>query len=69
MGGDLPWAFVASFALLLGIAGCWFASAGVWWWRNVSPAVTIVAAYLTLLTISTMLTTVCLRCSYRFIAF
>jgi palmitoyltransferase ZDHHC9/14/18 len=58
-GGDSPWAFVASFALLLVVAGCWFATAGVWFWRNVNPAVTIVAAYLTLLTISTMLTTVC----------
>lgn len=58
-GGDSPWAFVASFALVLGIAGCWFATAGVWSWHNVNPAVTVVAGYLTLVTISTMLTTVC----------
>ena len=60
-GGDTPWAFVASFALLLSIAGCWFATSGIWWWLNMSPAVTIVMAYLTLLTISTMLTTVSLE--------
>jgi palmitoyltransferase ZDHHC9/14/18 len=57
-GGDSPWAFVASFALVLAIAGCWFSTAGVWWWLHVNPAVPIVAAYLTLLTLSTMLTTV-----------
>ena len=60
-GGDTPWAFAASFALLLSIAGCWFASSGIWWWLHVSPAVTILTAYLTLLTISTMLTTVSLN--------
>jgi len=68
-GGDPPWAFIASFALLLCIASCWFATAGVWWWRNVNPALTIGAAYLTLLTISTMLTTVCGCYSSRFVDF
>lgn len=65
-GGDSPWAFLASFALVLCISGCWFASAGVWWWQNVNPAVTVIAAYLTLLTISTMLTTVCFYFSFSF---
>ena len=59
-GGDSPWAFMASFTLVLTIAGVWFGTTAVWWWRNKSPAVAIVGAYLSLLTISTMLTTVCL---------
>ena len=57
-GGDSPWAFIASLILVFGIAINWFISAGVWWWTNMSPAVTIIVGYLSLLTISTMLTTV-----------
>jgi palmitoyltransferase ZDHHC9/14/18 len=59
-GGDSPWAFIASFSLVLIIAGVWFGTTAVWWWQNKSPAVAAVGAYLSLLTISTMLTTVCL---------
>ena len=59
-GGDSPWAFMASFSLVLIIAGVWFGTTAVWWWKNESPAVAAVGAYLSLLTISTMLTTVCL---------
>lgn len=59
-GGDTPWAFVASFGLLLTIAGVWFGTTCVWWWKNKSPAVAAVGAYMALLTISTMLATV--RC-------
>ena len=59
-GGDSPWAFIASFSLVLIVAGVWFGTTAVWWWKNKSPAVAIVGAYLSLLTISTMLTTVCL---------
>ena len=59
-GGDSPWAFIASFSLVLIIAGVWFGTTAVWWWKNKSPAVAIVGAYLSLLTISTMLATVCL---------
>ena len=58
-GGDSPWAFIASFSLVLIIAGVWFGTTAVWWWRNKSPAIAIVGAYLSLLTISTMLATVC----------
>lgn len=57
-GGDSPWAFIASFMLVFGIAISWFISAGVWWWTNISPAISIIVGYLSLLTISTMLTTV-----------
>ncbi|KAJ7021676.1 DHHC palmitoyltransferase-domain-containing protein [Mycena alexandri] len=57
VGGDSPWAFIASFSLLLGIAGVWLGTTAVWWWRNVSPAVVIVGAYLALIAISTMLAT------------
>ncbi|EDR14204.1 uncharacterized protein LACBIDRAFT_292186 [Laccaria bicolor S238N-H82] len=56
-GGDSPWAFVASFTLVLTISGVWFGTTAVWWWKNESPAVAAVGAYLALLTISTMLAT------------
>lgn len=57
-GGDSPWAFVASLALTLGITGVWFGTTCVWWWKNESPVVAAVGAYLSLITISTMLATV-----------
>ncbi|KAJ7725219.1 DHHC palmitoyltransferase-domain-containing protein, partial [Mycena metata] len=57
IGGDSPWAFIASFSLLLGITGVWLGTTAVWWWRNISPAVVIVGAYLALIAISTMLAT------------
>lgn len=58
-GGDSPWAFVASFSLVLTIAGVWFGTTCVWWWQNQSPAVAAVGIYMALLVISTMLATVC----------
>jgi palmitoyltransferase ZDHHC9/14/18 len=62
MGGDKPWAFIASFMLTLAITGVWFGTTCVWWWHNKSPAVALVGAYLCLLTISLMLSTVgCVR--------
>jgi palmitoyltransferase ZDHHC9/14/18 len=57
-GGDSPLAFIASLGVTLGITGVWFGTTCVWWWRNESPAVAAVGAYLCLITISTMLTTV-----------
>ena len=60
-GGDSPWAFMASLSLILIIGGVWFGTTAVWWWKNESPAVAAVGAYLCLLTISTMLTTVRLK--------
>ncbi|PPQ88050.1 hypothetical protein CVT26_000079 [Gymnopilus dilepis] len=48
---------MASFTLVLGIAGTWFGTTAVWWWRNESPAVAAVGVYMALLTISTMLAT------------
>ncbi|KAI0054010.1 hypothetical protein FA95DRAFT_1551803 [Auriscalpium vulgare] len=57
-GGDTPWAFIGTFALVLGISGVWFGTTCVWWWHNESPAVAIVGAYLCLLTISLQLSTV-----------
>ena len=57
-GGDTPWAFVASTAVVLAIAGVYFGTTAVWWWKNESIAVPIVAVYMTLLTISSMLATV-----------
>lgn len=57
-GGDSPWAFIGSLGLALAITGVWFGTTCVWWWKNESPAVAAVGAYLCLITISTMLTTV-----------
>lgn len=57
-GGDSPWAFIASLAVASAITGVYFATTAVWWWRNETVAVPIIAAYMTLLTISSMLATV-----------
>jgi len=58
MGGAKPWAFMASLALVFGIAGVWMGTTSVWWWHNKSPAVAAVGVYMCLLTISLMLSTV-----------
>lgn len=57
-GGDSPWAFIASLAVVIAISATWFSTTCVWWWRNQSPAVAAVGAYMCLLTISCMLATV-----------
>lgn len=57
-GGDSPWAFIASLTLVFGLSGVWFGTTCVWYWHNESPAVAAVGAYMCLLTISSMLTTV-----------
>jgi len=57
-GGDSPWAFVASLAVVFTIAGVYFGTTAVWWWNNETISVPIVAGYMTLLTISSMLATV-----------
>jgi palmitoyltransferase ZDHHC9/14/18 len=57
-GGDSPWAFVATIILVLGISGTWFGTTCVWWWHNESQALAIVGAYMCLVVISSMLTTV-----------
>lgn len=57
-GGDAPWAFAASLTVVFAIAGVYFGTTAVWWWKNESIAVPIVAAYITLLTISSMMATV-----------
>ena len=58
MGGAKPWAFMASLTLVFGIAGVWLGTTAVWWWHHKSPAVAAVGAYMCLLTISLMLSTV-----------
>lgn len=63
-GGDSPWAFIGSLVLVFGIAGTWFGTTCIWWWQNESPAVAIIGAYMTLLTITLMLSTVRIS-SYR----
>jgi len=57
-GGDSLWAFAASLAVVFTIAGVYFGTTAVWWWNNETIIVPIVAAYMTLLTISSMLATV-----------
>ncbi|KLO18546.1 hypothetical protein SCHPADRAFT_819513 [Schizopora paradoxa] len=56
-GGDSALPFIASFLVALGIAGTWSGTTAVWWWHNESPAVSIIGAYLCLLTFSNMLAT------------
>ena len=57
-GGDSPMAFIASLIVVFGITAVWFSTTCVWWWRNESPAVAAVGAYMCLLTISSMFATV-----------
>ena len=57
-GGDSPWAFIASLAVVIAISAAWFSTTCVWWWHYQSPAVAAVGAYMCLLTISCMLATV-----------
>jgi palmitoyltransferase ZDHHC9/14/18 len=60
-GGDSPWAFVGSFMLLLGLAGVWFSTTCVFWWRREGPGgkvMVILGAYLAALVASSMLATV-----------
>ncbi|KAI9571480.1 DHHC palmitoyltransferase-domain-containing protein [Boletus coccyginus] len=56
-GGDSPWAFIASLAVVIAISASWFSTTCVWWWQNESPAVAAVGAYMCLLTVSCMLAT------------
>ena len=58
MGGAKPWAFLGSLTLVFSIAGVWLGTTCVWWWHNKSPAVAIAGAYMSLLTVSLMLSTV-----------
>ena len=58
MGGAKPWAFIGSLSLVFGIAGVWLGTTCIWWWHNKSPAVAAAGAYMCLLTISLMLSTV-----------
>ncbi|KAF8320108.1 hypothetical protein DL93DRAFT_1940535 [Clavulina sp. PMI_390] len=56
-GGDSPLPFVATLVSLFGIAGVWFSCTAPWWWHNVSVAVPIVAAYMTLFSIASLFMT------------
>lgn len=49
-GGDSAWPFLLSLFLVLGLTGTWNGTTSVWWWQNESPAVSIIGAYLCLLT-------------------
>jgi palmitoyltransferase ZDHHC9/14/18 len=56
-GGDSPWAFIGSLAVLLTLTGVWFGTTAPWLWHNVSPAVAVIAGYMALIAMSTMLVT------------
>jgi palmitoyltransferase ZDHHC9/14/18 len=49
---------VASLAVVFAIAGVYFGTTAIWWWKNENIVVPIVAVYMTLLTISSMMATV-----------
>lgn len=57
-GGDSSWPFIGTLFLVLGLGGTWSGTTAVWWWKNESPAVTIIGAYMCLLTIVNMFATV-----------
>ena len=57
-GGDSLWAFTASLTVVSAITGVYFGTTAIWWWHNETIVVPIVAVYMTLLTISSMLATV-----------
>src|SRR5260370_223837 len=50
-GGDSPLPFIATLVFVFGLSGVWFGYVAPWWWRHISPAVPVVAAYLTLISI------------------
>jgi palmitoyltransferase ZDHHC9/14/18 len=59
-GGDSPLPFIATAVLVLGLTGVWFGTTAVFWWRHSAGgiAITIIGAYLSLLTITNMFATV-----------
>ena len=57
-GGDTPLPFIATLTLVLGLAAAWFACTAPWWWHNVNVAVPIVAGYMTLFCLASLLMTV-----------
>ncbi|KAJ3757281.1 DHHC palmitoyltransferase-domain-containing protein [Lentinula raphanica] len=59
-GGDSPWAFIVSFAVLCAVAGLWFGSTCQWWWLQEGAGgkvMVCIGGYLALIVISSMLKT------------
>ncbi|KAL5529138.1 hypothetical protein ACEPAG_5112 [Sanghuangporus baumii] len=56
-GGDSVWPFVCSLVLVFGLTSVWSGVTAVWWWKNESPAVAIIGAYMCLITIANMMGT------------
>ncbi|KAG8746919.1 Eukaryotic peptide chain release factor GTP-binding subunit [Ceratobasidium sp. 414] len=50
----VPYPFVFSVLLVLGMAGAWIGTTCVWWWKHVSPAVAAAGAWLVLLVVVSM---------------
>ena len=57
-GGDSPLPFIGTLIFVFGLAGIWFGCVAPWWWHHISPAVPLIAAYLTLISVSSLLITV-----------
>ncbi|KAJ3993590.1 DHHC palmitoyltransferase-domain-containing protein [Lentinula boryana] len=59
-GGDSPWAFIVSFAVLCAIAGLWFGTTCQWWWLQEGAGgkvMVCIGGYLASIVISSMLKT------------
>ncbi|KAF8334241.1 DHHC palmitoyltransferase-domain-containing protein [Cantharellus anzutake] len=56
-GGDSPLPFIGTLIFVFGLAGVWFGCVAPWWWHHVSPAVPVIAGYLTLVSISSLVIT------------
>ncbi|EJD42244.1 hypothetical protein AURDEDRAFT_115198 [Auricularia subglabra TFB-10046 SS5] len=57
LGGDLPWAFLGTLFVYCVIVAFWMGTTCVYWWRNLSPALAVVGAYMALVTLSSLLAT------------
>ncbi|KAH7104089.1 hypothetical protein BKA62DRAFT_593065, partial [Auriculariales sp. MPI-PUGE-AT-0066] len=57
LGGDRPYAFLGTLFVWCTFVGFWMGTTCVWWWKNLSPALAAVGAYLCLLTLSSLLAT------------
>lgn len=64
--GDSPLPFIATAVLVLGLTGVWFGTTAVFWWHHSAGgiAITIIGAYLSLLTITNMFVTVSIHLNF-----
>jgi len=43
VGGDTPWAFITTLCLFCGLSGLWFATTGMWWWREAGRSPSLIS--------------------------